>query len=262
MWDACRRTIFPSRPWIFLVTADAVGAPLLHGGVGHHGKKGCREGCNRIGRRKPGGSHYYAACLKPDNYNEDGCNHDDDEPANLPVRSPEEYQDDCVRLQQSASIAEYEHRHLETGISRPSIFSGMPVECRLPIPGLFPGDIMHLIGLNIPDLLLKLWRGTMECDRKNGDDRDTWDWVFLVGDVWKQHGQDVANARRFLPSSFDRPPRNPAEKISSGYKCWEFLHYLYGLGPGLLHGILPDKYWRNFCKLAAASGKPPPCIKL
>ena len=112
---------------------------------------------------------------------------------------------------------------------------------------------MHLIGLNIPDLLLKLWRGTMECDRKNGNDRDTWDWVFLVGDVWKQHGQDVVNARRFLPSSFDRPPRNPAEKISSGYKCWEFLHYLYGLGPGLLHGILPDKYWRNFCKLAAGA---------
>ena len=96
MWDACRRTIFPSRPWIFLVTADAVGASLLHGGVGHHRKKGCCEGYDRIGCRKPGGSHYYAAYLKLDNYNEDGCNHDDDEPANLPIRSPEEYQDNCV----------------------------------------------------------------------------------------------------------------------------------------------------------------------
>ena len=253
IWDASRRITKPSRPWIFLVTADAVGASLLHGGVGHHGKKGCREGCARIGRRKPGGSHYYAACLKPDNYNEDGCNHGDDEPANLPVRSPAEYQSDCIHLQQSTSIAEYERRRLETGISRPSIFSGMPSECRLPIPGLFPGDIMHLIGLNIPDLLLKLWRGTIECDRKNGDNRDTWNWVCLVGDVWKRHGQDVANARRFLPGSFDRPPRNPAEKISSGYKCWEFLHYIYGLGPGILHGILPDKYWQNFCKLAAGA---------
>ncbi len=47
------------------------------------------------------------------------------------------------------------------------------------------------------------------------------------------------------------PPRNPAEKISSGYKAWEFLTYLFGLGPGLLHGVLPDKYWKNYCKLVA-----------
>jgi hypothetical protein len=35
----------------------------------------------------------------------------------------------------------------------------------------------------------------------------------------------------------------------SGYKAWEFLLYLYGLGPGLLYGILPDVYYTNFCKL-------------
>ena len=253
MWDASRRIVFSSRPWIFLVTANAVGAPYLHRGVGHHGKKGCREGCDHVGHRKPGSSHYYAACLKPDNYYEDGCTHDDDDPSDLPLRLPEEYERDCLQVQHSASVAEYERQCLETGISRPSIFSGMPLNCRLPIPGLFPGDIMHLIGLNIPDLLLKLWRGTMDCDTKYGDNKNSWDWVSLVGDVWKRHGQDVADARRFLPGSFDRPPRSPAEKISSGYKCWEFLHYLYGLGPGLLYGILPDKYWKNFCKLAAGA---------
>ena len=53
----------------------------------------------------------------------------------------------------------------------------------------------------------------------------------------------------YLPGSFDRPPRNPAEKISSGYKAWEFLLYLFGMGPGLLLNILPDSYYRNFCKL-------------
>jgi hypothetical protein len=25
--------------------------------------------------------------------------------------------------------------------------------------------------------------------------------------------------------------------------------YIYGLGPGLLYRVLPDKYWHNFCKL-------------
>ena len=42
---------------------------------------------------------------------------------------------------------------------------------------------------------------------------------------------------------------NIAEKLMSGYKAWEFLLYLYGLGPGLLCGLLPDEYYTNFCKL-------------
>ncbi len=52
-------------------------------------------------------------------------------------------------------------------------------------------------------------------------------------------------------ASFDRPPQNPAEKISSGYKAWEFLTYFFGLGPGLFYGILPPVYWKNYCKLVA-----------
>jgi hypothetical protein len=55
--------------------------------------------------------------------------------------------------------------------------------------------------------------------------------------------------RPYLPGSFDRPPRNPAKKISSGYKAWEYLTYVFGLGPAVFRGILPDKYWRNLCKL-------------
>ena len=39
------------------------------------------------------------------------------------------------------------------------------------------------------------------------------------------------------------------EKLTSRYKAWEFLLYLYGLGPGLLYGILPDVYYTNYCKL-------------
>ncbi|KAJ6528077.1 hypothetical protein B0H19DRAFT_1195027 [Mycena capillaripes] len=39
-----------------------------------------------------------------------------------------------------------------------------------------------------------------------------------------------------IPGSFDRPPRNPAEKINSGYKAWERLLYVYGAGPALLYG--------------------------
>ena len=37
--------------------------------------------------------------------------------------------------------------------------------------------------------------------------------------------------------------------MSSGYKAWEFLMYLYGLGPGVFYGVLPTPYYQNFCDL-------------
>jgi hypothetical protein len=71
----------------------------------------------------------------------------------------------------------------------------------------------------------------------------------LRGNTWASHGKEVAAATPYLPGSFDHPLRNPVEKISSSYKAWEFLLYLFGLGPGLFYNILPTKYWTNFCKL-------------
>ncbi|KAI0825547.1 hypothetical protein BC629DRAFT_1448272 [Irpex lacteus] len=111
---------------------------------------------------------------------------------------------------------------------------------------------MHLISINHPELWLGLWRGTIACDAQ--DDVDAWDWAVLVDDVWLAHGAEVAAAARpHFPGSFDCPPRNPAEKLNSGYKAWESLMYLFGLGPGLLYGILAEKYWRHYCKLVQAA---------
>ena len=81
---------------------------------------------------------------------------------------------------------------------------------------------------------------------------DNWDWGTLVGDVWKEQGAVVAACHEFIPSFIDHPPRNIAEKINSGYKAKEWQTYLYGLAPALLAGILPDRYWKNFCKLVYA----------
>ncbi|KAH7919195.1 hypothetical protein BV22DRAFT_1023421 [Leucogyrophana mollusca] len=110
---------------------------------------------------------------------------------------------------------------------------------------------MHLLSLNLPDLLIPLWRGTFECDKD--DDKSTWTWASLADvQVWKAHGETVAASTVHIPGSFGRPPRNPAQKINSGYKAWEYHLYLYGLGPGLLREVLPDDYWRHFCKLVRA----------
>ncbi|KAG1832624.1 hypothetical protein DFJ58DRAFT_750346 [Suillus subalutaceus] len=42
---------------------------------------------------------------------------------------------------------------------------------------------------------------------------------------------------------------NPAEKLNTQYKTWEFQLYIFGLAPALLHTILPQDIWLNFCKL-------------
>jgi len=58
-------------------------------------------------------------------------------------------------------------------------------------------------------------------------------WRHLAGS-W----EDVGLATQFIPSSFGHAPWNPAEKVNSGYKAWEFQLYLVGLGPSLLRHIL------------------------
>ncbi|KAF8265599.1 hypothetical protein EI94DRAFT_1541907, partial [Lactarius quietus] len=109
---------------------------------------------------------------------------------------------------------------------------------------------MHIISINLPDLFLGLWHGMIDCDKK--DSKDLWDWVVLIGDTWKDHGLDVVCCWPYLPGSFDRAPQNPADKISSGFRAWELLIYIFGYCPALLHNILPCHYWLNFCKLVSA----------
>ncbi|KII83655.1 hypothetical protein PLICRDRAFT_32845 [Plicaturopsis crispa FD-325 SS-3] len=249
VWDASRNAVVPDHPFVALGTADGPGMIYFDGLVGHQGACGCRRYCGMKGRRKPGGNHYYPVRMKPDNFHVEGCDHDDVDISTLPTDAAARYWPNLAYVLASQNNADFLKRRLETGISKPSIFSGFVPHRILGVPGCFGSDLMHLGSINIPDLLLGLWRATLDCDRRLGDSKDTWDWAVLQGDTWKAHGKAVAAVTPYLPGSFDRPPRNPAEKISSGYKAWEFLIYLFCLGPGLFHGLLPEKYYKNFCKL-------------
>jgi hypothetical protein len=164
--------------------------------------------------------------------------------------SPTFYFNNLKKLLPCANEAQFIKMRKETGLCKPSIFVGLSRQHSSGLPGCLSIDHMHIISINLPDLLLGLWRGTIDCDKK--DSRELWDWVVLVGDVWKSHGQDVAHCRPYLPRSFNCPPWNPTEKISSGYKAWEFLIYVFGYCPALLHGVLPPRYWQNFCRLVSA----------
>ncbi|KAI0309381.1 hypothetical protein OF83DRAFT_1166864 [Amylostereum chailletii] len=106
---------------------------------------------------------------------------------------------------------------------------------------------MHLVLLNLTNLMIGLFRGTIECEPT--DSKADWPWFILTGDIWKDLGRFIQLAAAYLPGCFGRPPRNPVEKINSGYKAWEFLLLVFGFFPALLEAILPEKYWKNFCQL-------------
>jgi hypothetical protein len=250
MWDASKDKNITSNPFFALGTADGPGLTHLNGLVGHMGKNGCRIYCGARGRRKPRDSHYYPAMLKPLLlYNVAGCDHPDlnFDDSTLFMPSVAKYQGHLQLLVSSWNETNYKANRLETGIIKPSIFLRLDQNHCLQVPHCFGSDIMHHASLNIPDLLIPLWRETFDCSAT--DKRSNWDWAMLTGQTWVKHGKVVAAATPYLPGLFDRPPRDPALKISSGYKAWEFLMYLYGLGPGVFHSVLPSPYYENFCDL-------------
>ena len=254
IYDASTNTVIPrSIPCVVFGTADSLGSAAMSGMVGHGGRYGCRLYCDMPGRRRDGDSHYYPVMTLPHNYDILGCTHPDILADDLHVyRSelPRKYTENLKHLLAANSQAEYKARRLQVGLCKQTLFYGLPHQ-PLPVPSVFTMDIMHLSVLNDPDLLLKLFLGKLDvCEP---DNRENWDWAVFYRKpaLWNAHGETVARAVPFLPSSFGRAPRDPAKKLNSGYKAWEFQQYLYGLGPTLFRHLLPEKYWINFCKLVS-----------
>ena len=187
---------------------------------------------------------------KPDSYAILGCSHDDVTFKDLHSHRQNigaTYERNLRLLLSARNTGQYNKLRLETGLCKPTLFSEL---ITLGVPGIFTMDLMHLSVLNDPDLLLGLWRGTIKCYLP--DDISTWDWAVLKDKkVWQAHGDSIEAVTLFIPSSFGRAPRNPADKINSRYKAWEFQLYIYGLGPVLLRHILARPYWENYCKLVA-----------
>ena len=245
--------ITQSRPLLLFATADSLGSAAMSGMVGHSGKYGCRLYCNMPSRHRTGDGHYYPAMLIPHDYTVLGCDHPDVLDNDLAAHRnhlDHKYQQNLAYLLAANTQTDFRIRRLEVGLCKQTLFSGLPCQPLL-VPNVFTMDIMHLTVLNDPELFIKLFTGRLNVYEP--DDRSTWDWaIFYKNDrLWKAHGETVVRAVPFIPSSFGRAPRDPAKKLNTGYKAWEFQQYIYGLGPTLFRHLLPRKYWLNFCKLVA-----------
>lgn len=187
IWDAAQQREFRSDPYLLLATADGPGMAYLSGLVGHQGGRGCRLYCGFRGRLKPSANTYYPAARRPDHYDHDGSSHPDIDLRTF--RPPDavdicaEYTANLLRVIRAGGRVSYQRLRLETGIAKPSVFTGIPRI--LPIPTCFGADLMHLITLNLTDLIVDLLRATIVCEPT--DDVLTWDWaIFRDRPLWKK----------------------------------------------------------------------------
>jgi hypothetical protein len=201
LWISSEDTLVTTNPYLALATADGPGMAYLNGFVGHSGRVGCRLACRQVGCHNPGGSHYYPAALKPVNYTVRGCDHDDVDPFEIRPTTFQEYIKSLCLVISCPTQTSYKKKQLLTGISQPTLLLGLPPCHNLGIPKCFGSNIMHLGSLNLPDLLISLWHGTIKLDKS--DNKDTWDWAVLQNKVWEKHGKVVVNATPYLPGSFD-----------------------------------------------------------
>ena len=247
MWDPLTDSHYSSHVYLLFTTADGPGLVYWDRMVGHSGKNGCHLYCGLPGRRKEHTNRYYPALLCPRDHVAEGSNHPDIQVFNLPPGGSSDYSVNLNKIVAVPNLMQWDKMKTETGLTKPSLILGLDCAHSLGVPLCMTTDIMHLAS-NILDLLIFLWHGEM--DVSGNDDKSTWDWAVLRDEArWVSHGQDVAAAGHLLPGSYDRKPRNLAEKINMQYKTWEFQLYTFGLAPVLLYGILPMKYWSHFCLL-------------
>ena len=163
IWDASTQSYIPhSIPFVF-VTADGPTMAMISGMVGHSGKFRCRLYYGLPGRHRDRDGHYYPVMLKPEAYDVVGCDHNDVLLSDLRRYQQgvlTRYQDTLIKLLRAENPTWFKDRHLETGLCKQTILSGL--HSGLGIPNSFLLNIMHLINLNDPDLLLGLWRGTIK----------------------------------------------------------------------------------------------------
>lgn len=249
IWDSSLNEYWIGLPYFIFAILNAVGSPTMSGMVGHHGMYGCQLFCGQPGHNKPNTPHYFPALLLPDDYPLNKNPFGDIDPEKIGISDPKHYLSQLSKILQASNAHHYAMARKDTGISRPSLLSGLSESSQPAIPRTFVIDLMHTATLNAGDLFLSLWRGVL--DTLPSDTPALWPWAVLHGDIWKKHGIDVASATPYIPGSFDKAPQNIAENISSGYKAKEWQAYLYGLAPGFLFDILPFLYWKNYCQFVS-----------
>lgn len=119
----------------------------------------------------------------------------------------------------------------------------------LDCPRSYPIDLMHLLFENIAPQLISLWRGTYKTELITSKKKETLkqDYVISSHD-WSAIEEEIRRSNKTTPSQ--AVPRVGNIKNKSFWTAETYSYFLMFLGPVVLKGRLPEKYYKHFILLS------------
>ena len=219
-FDIERNELFSLHAYLLLVFGDIPAISMIMRMKGHNAIYPCRM-CTIKGVRVPdtrNTTHYVPLyrgnhpIVQADDNNGEIRNYN---PAELPLRTHEQFLDQARHVQLAPTSAEEQRRAKACGIK------GIPVLSHLPslrFPTSFPYDFMHLIWENLLPNLILLWTGKFK-----GLDEGS-EFYELGHGVWEAIGEATKDSGSTVPAAYAtaRPHNIAVDTSASTADSWSF----------------------------------------
>lgn len=229
------------RLFLVLVTADTPAMSKIIHSRGHNAISPCRF-CTIRGILGRANHYYYPSSLqigakmkrrtvyfKPERISEKRRNHEE---MLCALERMEKLEDEKEKSNISREIGFKKVPELVLRLSSLRLFES------------FPLDIMHILYLNIPKYMWKLWSGRLEPNYCKDD---------FVLEAPEIIGKDMEASGRLIPVSFGRKPRNIAQ-LAGSFKAAEWKTFILHLSIPLLEERLPILYlkgWKDYVAICS-----------
>ena len=245
-FDVEQDEMFSLHAYLIAVFGDIPAISMILRMKGHNAIFPCRM-CMIKGVRVPNtrNTTHYVPLFRANHptilENEDGSEIPSYDPANLPLRTHNQFLEQARHVQLAPTTAEEQRRSKACGIK------GIPVLSHLPslfFPSSFPFDFMHLIWENLIPNLVLLWTGKF---KGLGEGRESY---HLGPGVWEAIGEATKASGATVPAAYaSARPHNIAEDTSAcTADSWSF--WALYLGPVLLRGrFSKEAYYKHFVSL-------------
>lgn len=245
-FDIQRDELFALRAFLIVVFGDIPAISMIMRMKGHNAIFPCRM-CMIKGVRVPDtrNTSHYVPLYRANHPTVLADEHDLEipiyNPANLPLRTHEQFLEQARNVQLAPTSAEEQRRAKACGIKGIPVLSHLS---SLSFPSSFPFDFMHLVWENLIPNLVLLWTGKFK-----GLDEGDESYRFNPG-VWEAIGEATKNSGSTVPAAYATArPHNIAEDASaSTADSWSF--WALYLGPVLLKGrFSKEAYYKHFVRL-------------
>jgi hypothetical protein len=238
-FNAATKMNFPLRAYRLFTLGDMVSINAELGIKGHNGFCPCRSCTIKGVRNVTGGkSNYYVPLTQPIVNGQPLRSWD---PADLPLRTHESFRLAREAIQNAPTEGLTEDLEMFHGINGdPALHRVSSVD----LAQCYPWDWMHLFLENIIPSLIKLWMG-----KYKGLDTGSGNYRIAPDEVWKEIGQETADAVKDIPSAFVRHLPN-IESDRSQFTAEGWCFWFMNVAPFVLQNRFPDpKYYRHLCDL-------------